>query len=375
MTNFFEQNKEILKNYVRLSTEAGSRIDYVQGGGGNTSCKFNDTLMAIKASGFRLSQVTENNAYAVLDYASIVDFYRNTDPKTLEDVEKSGSEVAKKSIRKIEGLPELRPSVEAGFHSLGAKYVLHTHPVYANLATCCMTGRDIVAKALAGRDYTYGYVSYINPGANLTFAIAEEQNRVVKETGKMPEAIFMQNHGFIATSDDLDRCISIHEEANRLVAAQLKITVKDFPAIALEQIENTPDIEAEDLYISSTPWLKKKIVDPKYDMDYFCVNALYPDQLVFLVGNLTIVDTELPEDASQWAKNKCTVYRKTGDIVYHCSKVEASTIEETLTAVIFITSTIEKNGLKVSTMSEAGKDFIANWESEKYRKSVTEKSK
>jgi hypothetical protein len=53
-------------------------------------------------------------------------------------------------------------------------------------------------------------------------------------------------------------------------------------------------------------------------------------------------------------------------------KGEASTIEETLAAVIFITSTIEKAGNKVCTMSESGKDFIANWEGEKYRKSVAE---
>ncbi len=373
--SFFEKNKETLKNYVRLSVEPGKRIDYVQGGGGNTSCKFDDKLMAIKASGFRLSQVKENDAYAVLAYASIVEFYKNTDPSTLLDVEKAGSDVAKNSIQKIEGLPELRPSVEAGFHSLLSKYVLHTHPVYANFVTCCVTGREIAAKVLANANYSFGYVPYINPGANLTFTIAAEQARVLSETGKLPKAIFMQNHGLIATSDDLEECLKIHEEVNKLVASEFKITEKDFPVISVEEIENTEGSQAENLFISNTAWLKKQIVNPIYDMDYFCVNALYPDQMVFLNGNITIVDTELPQDGQDWAKNKCTIYRKTGDIVYNCLRGEASTIEETLTAVIFITSTIEKSGRKVCTMSEAGKDFIANWEGEKYRKSIAEKTK
>ena len=372
--DFFKKNKETLKNYIRLSVEPGSRIDYVQGGGGNTSCKFDNKLMAIKASGFRLSQVTERDGYAVLDYAAIVDFYRNTDQSTLSDVEKEGSATAKNSIQTIEGLPALRPSVEAGFHSLLSKYVLHTHPVYANLAACSCDGREIAAKALAKCDYTFGYVPYINPGANLTFAIAAEQKRILEATGEMPKVIFMQNHGLIITSDDLDDCLKINDEANNLIAKEFGVSDKDFPEISIEKVENVTGSQAEDLYISNTPWLKKMITDVKYDLDYFCVDALYPDQLVYLNGNLSIIDSELSEDAAEWAKNKCTIYRKSGDIVYNCTQNEASTIEETMAAVIFITSTIEASGKKVCTMSESGKDFIANWESEKYRKTLTEKA-
>jgi rhamnose utilization protein RhaD (predicted bifunctional aldolase and dehydrogenase) len=46
-----------LQEFTRMSQTAGSRSDYVQGGGGNTSCKLDDTLMAIKASGFQLGQI------------------------------------------------------------------------------------------------------------------------------------------------------------------------------------------------------------------------------------------------------------------------------------------------------------------------------
>jgi len=366
MSDFFETNKEVLQNYVKLSNEPGSRADYVQGGGGNTSCKFDDKLMAIKASGYKLNQIKENDAYAVLDYASIVSFYKNTDPKTLEDVEKAGSQVAKDSIKQIDGLPVLRPSVEAGFHSLLSKYVLHTHPVYANLATCSTNGREIAKKVLAGKDYSFGFVPYINPGASLTFEIFNEQQKVLKETGKLPSAIFMQNHGFIATNDNLEKCLEIHEEVNELMASEFGISASDFPEIVLES--------ADGFFVSNTPWLKEKIKDTKYDHNYFCVDALYPDQLVFLSGNMDIIDDVLPKNPKDWGTNKCTVYRKSGDIVYNCAKGEAATIEETLAAVIFITSTIESKGYKVITMSESGKDFIANWEGEKYRKSVAEKS-
>ena len=45
-------------------------------------------------------------------------------------------------------------------------------------------------------------------------------------------------------------------------------------------------------------------------------------------------------------------------------------ITETLAAVLFIQEQIEKKGYTLSTMGEQAKRFIANWESEKYRKSL-----
>ena len=49
---------------------------------------------------------------------------------------------------------------------------------------------------------------------------------------------------------------------------------------------------------------------------------------------------------------------------------QARVITETLAAVLFIQEQIEKKGYTLSTMGEQAKRFIANWESEKYRKSL-----
>ncbi|MCL2084901.1 MAG: class II aldolase/adducin family protein, partial [Oscillospiraceae bacterium] len=102
----------MLKEFARMSQTAGSREDYVQGGGGNTSVKLGDGLMAIKASGYRLRQVTETDGFAVVE------------TETLRDVTEE------------RGYRPLRPSVETGVHALLGAFVLHTHPVYANLALC-----------------------------------------------------------------------------------------------------------------------------------------------------------------------------------------------------------------------------------------------
>ena len=62
---------DVLKAYVWISQTLGKNPAYVQGGGGNTSAKLNDTEMVIKASGFRLDQITEAEGYVPVNYKEI----------------------------------------------------------------------------------------------------------------------------------------------------------------------------------------------------------------------------------------------------------------------------------------------------------------
>ena len=180
---FFEENAKLLADFAKMSQTAGSRSDYVQGGGGNTSVKLAGGRMAIKASGFCLSDITPNKGYAVLDGAKIRNFYMHNAPGDFENAETAGAACTKENTLTIEGLTQVRPSVEAGFHSILKTFVLHTHSVYANLAACTVGGKDVVAKALAEADYSWGWVDYQDPGAMLAFSIRDELIRVEKETG------------------------------------------------------------------------------------------------------------------------------------------------------------------------------------------------
>ena len=53
--------------------------------------------------------------------------------------------------------------------------------------------------------------------------------------------------------------------------------------------------------------------------------------------------------------------------------IAAQIIAETLTCVVYIAETLKRSGHTLSTMDEAARAFIANWESEKYRKSLAGK--
>ena len=356
---FFEKNAQRLADFARMSQAAGARADYVQGGGGNTSVKLADGLMAIKASGYCLGDIRPDKAYAVMDYEALRTFYYGNEPANLEDVEKQGSACAKENTKTIEGLDALRPSVEAGFHSILKTFVLHTHSVYANLAACSTACREIAKTAFAGADYSWGWVPYTDPGANLTFAIRDELRRVEKETGKVPSVILMQNHGIIVHDDCADLCLAIHADANERIAKLFGLTGTSFPKIAIEEL-------SAGYYCAATPYLKSQLASGVHTQKALLEQPLYPDQMVFLVDTFFM-------DADEIADGQCVASSKTGHMLMRMPAKKALTLTETLSAVFFIMEHIQASGYCLSTMGEAAKNFIANWESEKYRKSLAGK--
>lgn len=356
MGNFFEDNHARLENFSRVSQSVGARADYVQGGGGNTSVKLEGGLMAIKASGFCLKDIRPDKAYAVLDYQALRTFYYGAEPKDFDDVEKAGSAQAKEAVRAVDGLEQLRPSVEAGFHSILDTYVAHSHSVYANLAACSVECREIVAAALADAPYGWGMVAYTDPGARLTFSIRDELRRVMEETGRRPAAIFMQNHGLIVHADDPDECLKIHTDVNGRIAAAFGLSGDSFPPVAVREI-------GDGLVEADSPYLSQALTSGAFDEKFFLETPLYPDQMVFLTGSFGF-GAGTPE------ADCCLADPATGRVVFNMAAGRAQVIAETLTAVTFIADAIRKSGKTLSTMGEQARAFIANWESEKYRKSL-----
>ena len=347
----FEQG---LQELEIISKSVGNRIEYVQGGGGNTSVKLNNTQMAVKASGYKLNQITSTQGYVVVDYKNIKDYYEKVDINQDMDFEKESVEIAKKNIVELEGLKVLRPSVEAGFHSIMKRFVIHTHPVYTNIICCSREGQSLVNKIFKDRDYAYLWIPYINPGFCLTLKIKEGIEKCIKDNGIFPEVIFMENHGLIITADSYQRAMALHEEINSLARQYLSLE-EDYPTIELEMLE-------ENLFLSKTGYLAdffSKNSD-SVDIKFFEKYTLYPDQLVYLNGSLSIDGPE----------NKLNLNTKTGQLLYKTNYSEASTIEETLLGYIFVLDSVMKCGLEIKSMSEREIDFIKNWESEAYRKSL-----
>ncbi len=356
-----ETNQQRIEAFINLSHIGGSRADYVQGGGGNTSVKLEDGTMMIKASGFCLKDIEKDNGFAVLNGSALRAFYREHNPEDFADCEAAGAQFTKENILTMEGVPQLRPSVEAGFHSILKTYVLHTHSVYANLAACAVDGKKIAEKAFQNAPYSWCWVDYQDPGAKLAFTIRDALDQTEKETGRVPAVIIMQNHGIIVHDDDAVSALAIHADADVRLAAQFGLAENAFPAIAIEEL-------AGGVYRAATPYLKEKLTNCAFTQDQLLYEPLYPDQMVFLVGTYF-------QNAEDLEDGQAVSNTQNGELLMQMSKPKALALTEVLAAIFFLSEHIQKAGYQVSTMSEAARSFIANWESEKYRRSLNDKKK
>lgn len=343
---------DILKNLEYISQEVGIPVEYTQGGGGNTSAKLSGELMAVKASGYKLKQINSKEGYVVVNYKDIKGFFADVDLSQDRDYEKESTEFVKSSIVEMEGMKKLRPSVEAGFHSFLKKYVIHTHSVYANMICCTYNGSETIGKVFKDSNYTTAWIPYINPGFCLSLKVAEAVEKATRQSGRYPEVIFMENHGMIVTADDPIICVKLHDNVNRMIMEYLDIK-EAFPVIDMFT-------EDESTCISKTKYIMDFFSTNKIHEGFFDETVLYPDQLVYLNGSISIDGMD----------KKLNINSKTGEIIYKTNSSEAQTIEETLLAYLYVVNGIKKSGLPLKTMSEKEIDFIRNWESEAYRKSL-----
>lgn len=331
--------KATLSDLVKISATVGMREDYVQGGGGNTSVKLDDTRMAIKASGFRLKQVTKDNGYVMLDYARLLGYYSSVDLAGDIDFEADNKRNTKECILEG-GAAGLRPSVEAGFHARMKSCVIHTHSVYANMLCCSVEGVEIAQKLFA--DLPYIFIPYVNPGFTLSLKITEAIADYQNKTGTFPEVVFMQNHGLVVTTDDADTCLALHETVNDRIRRHFHIDA----AYPISKV-------GENLH-SETDFIKDFFT--RYGKETLQAKILYPDQLVYL--NSAIGDKFLLKE-----------------LKYEGDPATAQIMEETMLGWAYVLDSINKTGLTLTTMTPEQIAFIAGWESEAYRKQLAQKGK
>ncbi len=293
--------KKKITNLVKLSREIGVHLDYVQGSGGNISVKISDDLMAIKASGYELKNVSETSGLVFVNHAQINQKISEFCHKKNGDDEKFSAAVDSLTKR-IAPYQESRPSMETGFHSLlPFKYVIHSHSVYAAVLVCSFEGKKIAAEIF----FDFLWVEYCNPGWQLTAEIFNGLKKLSK-----PQIIFLQNHGLILAGDDADELLKLHTQINNKIKKHLNI-----PEFCFDKI---------------------KI----FDQEFMKKNVLFPDQIVFGISG------EFSQ--SQIASHIFAAYS-------------------------YILQSIDKSGLEPIFISKENVDFVANMESEKYRKKVAKK--
>lgn len=202
--------KEIqMKRFIKLSQKIGENPAYVQGRGGNTSYKHNGKLY-IKASGFLLKEMTEHKGYVICKEQMIKSFFDSNN--NTEDKESALNRYIEKSLE----TKDKKPSIETAMHAvIPSKYVLHTHSIYANVFNCIKNSEKYLSKII--ENYAYIIVPYKNPGYMLADYLVTLQKQK-----KLPQIIFLQNHGLLLHGENALEIYKLHEEINTYLCHFLK---------------------------------------------------------------------------------------------------------------------------------------------------------
>jgi NAD(P)-dependent dehydrogenase (short-subunit alcohol dehydrogenase family)/rhamnose utilization protein RhaD (predicted bifunctional aldolase and dehydrogenase) len=208
-----------LKDMLNISNTVGKDPRLVQGGGGNTSVKTDGgRLMYVKASGTSLAEMREGAGYRLVDVG-----------KCIAIVEEAGLRQMLPAPREAAVLERLmaccadelkgRPSVETSLHAMLGRCVVHSHPSVVNGLLCARNGRRAVAELFGSLEPPCLYIEYCGAGFSLAVRMQEALAQYRKEHGRLPEVVFLENHGLFVTCDDADRALELTRQVFDMVEA------------------------------------------------------------------------------------------------------------------------------------------------------------
>ena len=346
-----------MKDFIRISKYAGMREDLVQAGGGNSSFKLDEEKMYIKASGYRLDDVSEYTGYCAVKYKMIQDFFKNS-----VDVDSVSSVDCDKLLKDalIEGG---RPSIETFMHSFMGKYTLHTHPVSVNAIACRKHGMNDLASLFPHALI----VPYATPGADLAKAFFRAYSSLdaMKSEHVGCKIAFLQNHGLIVSGSSADEVIA---ETERTLD-----TLDVFIGRDNSLYQHTTQIW--DFFKDKIVWAvtDTHVIEYYRKQDRLWNHTFCPDCVVFLGKSFLDARFELNDEVvSEYVKKNGqlpVVVAHKGNLYIIADRVEkAMQIQSVLS---FSAQVMEINeGKECELLPEWEQDKLLNWDAEKYRRTL-----
>ncbi|VGO12768.1 hypothetical protein PDESU_01322 [Pontiella desulfatans] len=343
-----------LETIVALSHEFGT-VDYVKGGGGNTSVK-NDTTLWVKPSGTTLGGLT-TETFVAMNREIINGLYAVQTPAESADREELVKNMMAEAVENDAG----RPSVEAPLHNVfEAIYVVHTHPALVNGLTCAKGGEAACKRLFPDALW----VEYIDPGYTLCMEVRKRIEGYKAENGNEPALLVLQNHGIFIAADTPDAIRALYKRVMEALEAEYANTgvslVLDIPetpgaAEVEEQIKTTFGDNAAFMASCGTFDVAPGPITP----DHLVYSKAFP-----YVGNLTEAGAAAYEAERGYAPKVIVA----GTRVYGIGNSQKNAdlaLELAQDGALVIQLAQAFGG--INYMTDAQREFIENWEVESYR--------
>ena len=178
-------------------------------GEGNASAKLSRKTFFVKASGCSLPTLDSNGVVECHAKTLLALMGKNN----LSDTEIDGTLLNSRIDARAK-----KPSVEALFHAWlltlpGIEFVGHTHAPAVNSILCSPRAREFATRKIFPDeivccDVASVFIPYTDPGLKLAQAIRKETEKFIRNIGRVPRVILMENHGIITLGRSIQAVLS-----------------------------------------------------------------------------------------------------------------------------------------------------------------------
>ncbi|MCX6875634.1 MAG: class II aldolase/adducin family protein [Verrucomicrobia bacterium] len=324
-----------------LSARLGANPAWVQGAGGNTSLKEDETLW-IKASGLWLAQAQQQEIMVPVALDALLDALERADPL---------AEQAQHFVRGALNPLGLRPSIETTVHAvMPQQVVVHVHCVETIAVAVAAAAESLVHVRLAG--FRHAFIPYVRPGLPLARAIAAS-------LGEGTEVLVLGNHGLVVAAESVAGAELLLEQVTAALATPPRLAPPADVA-ALERLALDSSYQ-----VPGDPALHALGTDPA-SCRVAAAGSLYPDHVIFLGNAIPIARPgETARDLAQ-AASPLLVFPGQGVLVARHASAGVLAMARCLADVA--SRIPPATALRVLTDSEQAE--LLGWDAEKYRKSL-----
>ena len=374
-----------IKELVELSNRYGSFSEFVLAGGGNTSCKTEDTLY-VKGSGTQLATITAEG-FVKMDRKKLAAMWAKAYSETVAEREKQV--LADLTAARRVGEENKRPSVETSLHDLiSYTFVLHVHPALINGLTCGKNGKKAAAEIFKGKA---AWIDATKPGWVLAVETKKAIDAFSKKNKSAPQIILIQNHGVFFAADTVAELDKIVKDCMGAVSAKAKLDADEFLApTGLDRrgiVEATAVFRALYRRDNGTAFAQcfgknaavEKICESQKSFNESIRKPFTPDQIVYCKAEPLYIedvsaDGVIKAYEAYFAKHKYSpkiVFAKgLGMISAGKTKNEASIAWQVFWDAVLVYLYSQSFGGPLF-MADEDVDFIVNWEVESYRQKVS----
>jgi len=381
---------QTLADLIRISKVTGRDSSLVQGGGGNTSAKTDDgKYMYIKASGTALKDMNERVGWRRQRIDKVLRVIQDEELAKLDDAKRE-NEVVRRLLEACEDdiSSGARPSVESHLHALLNKYVIHLHPLVISSYVNARDGKAQLDQLFRTETYPPLWVPYTDPGFLLARRIAKLIEQYEGQYGRKPSILLLEKHGIFVTAGSAASALRIVNKVLRRCKSKLpSLQAGKFTPPSVTDIRAAQLAIRRAVFESTGRYLPVKYYPPTQAVTSFLgrkdaakllrTPALNPDELVYANGSALWLERveadtiarKLNALVKKGHKPSAAFMAKGLGLFVAAQEKTAAVVEEITNGSLRVRmNSLHFGGLKTLTKRE--QDFINNWESESFRKSL-----